>query len=191
MKNKKYKILALFGKSGAGKDTIQKWLVNTQNVNGIISCTTRSKRDNEIDGIDYQFVSTEDFAKKVLDGSMLEATDFNGWFYGTPLSALQEDKINVGVFNIHGIECLLQDSRLDIIPVYIQCFDKVRLLRCLQREKNVDCYEICRRFLADEKDFEDIEFEYITYDNSYDTLTGFFGILNLPEVNNFIKDINN
>lgn len=186
----KYKILALFGKSGAGKDTIQKWLVRTQNINGIISCTTRPKRDNEIDGVDYHFISNEEFAQKVLDCSMLEATDFNNWFYGTPLSALQEDKINVGVFNIHGIECLLQDSRLEVLPVYIQCFDKIRLLRCLKRENIVDCHEVCRRFLTDEKDFENIEFNYITYDNSCDN-DEYFGILNLPKINNFIKDINN
>lgn len=186
----KYKILALFGKSGAGKDTIQKWLVRTKNVNGIISCTTRPKRSNEINNIDYHFISDVEFAEKVLDGSMLEATEFNNWFYGTPLSSLKKDKINVGVFNIYSVECLLQDPRLEIMPVYIQCFDKVRLIRCLQRERNVDCYEVCRRFLTDEKDFKDIEFEYVVYDNSYKT-EEFFEILNLPKVKDFIKDINN
>ena len=182
----KYKILALFGKSGAGKKKKKKWLVRTQNINGIISCTTRPKRDNEIDGVDYHFISNEEFAQKVLDCSMLEATDFNNWFYGTPLSALQEDKINVGVFNIHGIECLLQDSRLEVLPVYIQCFDKIRLLRCLKRENIVDCHEVCRRFLTDEKDFENIEFNYITYDNSCDN-DEYFGILNLPKINNLLR----
>lgn len=181
----KYKILALFGKSGAGKDTIQKWLVRTQNVNGIISCTTRPKRDNEIDGIDYHFISDAEFALKVAEGSMLESTDFNTWYYGTPLSALKKDKINVGVFNIKGIESLLKDSRLEVLPVYIQCFDKIRLLRCLKREKIVDCHEVCRRFLADEKDFENISFDYITYDNSSDW-DGYSGILNLPNVNRFL-----
>lgn len=186
----KYKILALFGKSGAGKDTIQKWLVSTQNINGIISCTTRPKRDNEVDGVDYHFISNAEFAQRVLDCSMLEATDFNNWFYGTPLSALQEDKVNVGVFNIHGIECLLQDSRLEILPVYIDCHDKTRLLRCLKRERIVDCHEVCRRFLADEKDFANIDFEYAIYDNTHDNDDYYFGILNIPKVNDFVKDIN-
>lgn len=185
----KYKILALFGKSGSGKDTIKKWLANTQNINEIIPCTTRPKRDNEIEGLDYYFISNEEFAQKVLDCLMLEATDFNDWFYGTPLSALQKDKINVGVFNIHGIECLLQDPRLEVLPVYIQCFDKIRLFRCLNRERIVDCHEVCRRFLADEKDFENIEFNYFTYDNSYDN-DGYFDILDLPKISSFVKDIN-
>ena len=52
----KYKIIALFGKSSAGKDTIQKWLVqHMDNAHEIISCTTRPPRDYENDGIDYHF----------------------------------------------------------------------------------------------------------------------------------------
>lgn len=182
----KYKILALFGKSGAGKDTIQKWLTTNYNMNGIISCTTRPPRDYERDGIHYHFLSNEEFAQKVLNMSMLEATVFNDWCYGTPIESLKEDKINVGVFNIQGIECLLQDNRLDILPIFIDCSDKKRLLRNIKREKVPNCLEICRRFITDEKDFSDINFDYITFDNNDDRNRGFYGILNLPAVKEFL-----
>ena len=182
----KYKVLALFGKSGAGKDTIQKWLTTNYNMNGIISCTTRPPRDYERDGIHYHFLSNEEFAQKVLNMSMLEATVFNDWCYGTPIESLKEDKINVGVFNIQGIECLLQDNRLDILPIFIDCSDKKRLLRYIKREKVPNCLEICRRFITDEKDFSDINFDYITFDNNDDRNRGFYGILNLPAVKEFL-----
>lgn len=182
----KYKVLALFGKSGAGKDTIQKWLTTNYNMNGIISCTTRPPRDYERDGIHYHFLSNEEFAQKVLNMSMLEATVFNDWYYGTPIESLKEDKINVGVFNIQGIECLLQDNRLDILPIFIDCSDKKRLLRNIKREKVPNCLEICRRFITDEKDFSDINFDYITFDNNDDRNRGFYGILNLPAVKEFL-----
>ena len=182
----KYKVLALFGKSGAGKDTIQKWLTTNYNMNGIISCTTRPPRDYERDGIHYHFLSNEEFAQKVLNMSMLEATIFNDWCYGTPIESLKEDKINVGVFNIQGIECLLQDNRLDILPIFIDCSDKTRLLRNIKREKVPNCLEICRRFITDEKDFSDINFDYITFDNNDDRNRGFYGILNLPTVKEFL-----
>lgn len=182
----KYKVLALFGKSGAGKDTIQKWLTTNYNMNGIVSCTTRPPRDYERNGIHYHFLSNEEFAQKVLNMSMLEATVFNDWCYGTPIESLKEDKINVGVFNIQGIECLLQDNRLDILPIFIDCSDKKRLLRNIKREKVPNCLEICRRFITDEKDFSDINFDYITFDNNDDRNRGFYGILNLPAVKEFL-----
>lgn len=178
----KYKIIALFGKSGAGKDTIQKWLINNIDMNSIISCTTRPPRDYEQNGIDYHFISIDEFTKKILDYSMLEATSFNDWFYGTPIESLSFDKINIGVFNIEGINSLMQNPQLHILPIHIVANDKVRLLRILQREKNPDCYEICRRFLTDEKDFSDIDFPYFEFNNNNATIN---------DVINFFKHYEN
>lgn len=163
----KYKIIALFGPSAAGKDTIQRKMVSSlPEVSGIISCTTRPPRENEKDGVDYHFLDNYTFGEKVLNGSMLEATSFRDWFYGTPIESLNRDTINIGVFNIAGIECLLQDSRIDVLPVLIQVDDKDRLLRSLNREHEPDCEEICRRFLTDKKDFSKIDFQYFLIDNS-------------------------
>jgi guanylate kinase len=165
---KKIKILALFGKSASGKDSVQKWIVSNypQLTNKIVSCTTRPPRSGEQDGVDYFFLSDEEFAKKVLDGSMLEATSFREWFYGTALDQLDPDKINIGVFNITGVECILEDPRLDVVPVWIYASDKARLRRSLDREDNPDCKEICRRFLADEKDFDEMDdFDYFGWVN--------------------------
>lgn len=163
---KKIKIIALFGKSGAGKDTIQKMmLAQNNNYNKIISCTTRPMREYEQDGVDYHFISEEEFAIKVIGGTMLESTIFRNWFYGTPIESLDPDKINIGVFNINGIGTLLQDSRLEVHPIYVQASDKTRLLRSLNREDNPDCAEICRRFATDEEDFRNIPFDYKVFDN--------------------------
>lgn len=73
-----YKLIALFGPSASGKDTLAKELLKRNDVSEIVSCTTRPMRDYEKDGIDYHFMNEEEFGKKVLDGTMLEATTFRG-----------------------------------------------------------------------------------------------------------------
>lgn len=72
----KIKIVALFGPSSSGKDTLAKQLATYQNISEIVSCTTRPQRDYEQEGIDYYFLTNEQFAEKVMNGSMLEATSF-------------------------------------------------------------------------------------------------------------------
>ena len=122
----KIKVIALFGKSASGKDSIQRWIIKSfpSATHSIISCTTRPRRDYEEDKKDYFFLTNEEFTNKVLDGSMLEATEFNNWFYGTPIEALDKDKINIGVFNPAGIDALLSDSRIEVIPLYVLAPDK-------------------------------------------------------------------
>ena len=163
----KIKVLALFGESASGKDTIQKYITTQWPdwCNSIVSCTTRPKRDYEIDGIDYHFLTNAEFAEKVLNLSMLEATEFNDWFYGTPIDSLKPDMLNVGVFNPNGIRALLTDSRIQVLPLYVYASDKTRLLRSLSREENPNCYEICRRYMADVKDFDELDFDYCVIDN--------------------------
>ena len=163
----KIKIIALFGKAGAGKDTILNELFNTYGstlpINKIISCTTRPPRDYETDGKDYFFHTDEEFLIKVANGTMLEATKFREWFYGTSLDTLHKNKINIGVFNPDGICNLLETARtsknIDVIAIEIYASDKIRIIRQLNREEEPDCMEICRRFQTDEKDFDDLEFD--------------------------------
>ena len=150
-----YKVVAIMGKSASGKTTLQKAIAREFDVNEIVSTTTRPKRDREKEGVDYKFVTIEQFTEKVLSGDMLEADDFNNWFYGTQISALNKNKVNVGVFTPNGVEALAQDGRIDLKVIYIDADDKQRLLRSLNRETNPNVAEICRRYFADEKDFCD------------------------------------
>lgn len=165
--DKRYQVIALMGKAGAGKDTIQSATCHKhpELFNKIISCTTRPPRDNEKNGKDYHFLSVIDFTHKVLNGDMLEATEFRDWFYGTSIDSLVEDKINIGVFNPAGVEALLQTPNISVLVIYVDVDDKTRLMRYLQRSEHPDCAEMCRRYFADEKDFADLDFEYVTISN--------------------------
>ena len=111
-----YKIIAIIGEAGSGKDTVLNKLIEANpNLHKIISCTTRPIREGEVDGVDYIFLDNYYFSLKIMGGEMLEATSFNNWFYGTSYDSLDENKINVGVFNPEGVRNLFNYSdQIDI-----------------------------------------------------------------------------
>lgn len=152
----KYKVIAICGKSAAGKDTLLKEIMKLENTNlhEIVSCTTRPPREGEVNGKNYYFFSVEEFLNKVNNNEMLEHTQFREWYYGTSLDSLQLNSINVGVFNVDGIERLYENSNIELYVIKVVASDKTRLLRSLNREKNPDVHEIIRRYTTDEKDFE-------------------------------------
>lgn len=150
------KVVALIGKAGSGKDTILHGIIDDNRFHEIVSCTSRPPREGEINGFNYNFLSKEEFMKLVDEGKMLEWTEFNGWCYGTQLSSLVEDKINIGVFNIAGVKALAANKDIDLKVYYIHASDKERLLRQLHREQKPNVKEIVRRFMTDETDFMDI-----------------------------------
>ena len=163
----KYTIIAIMGKSASGKDSLLKALLQEpqfKEAKPIISCTTRPIRENEINGIDYHFLTNEQFTNLVLSNRMLEATVFNDWCYGTSIDSLSTSGINIGVFNPEGCEALRQNENITLCLIYVEATDKTRLLRSLNREKNPDCHEIVRRFNADEMDFCEEEIEYLEPD---------------------------
>lgn len=175
-----YKIIALIGKAGSGKDTMMhKILERNPNLHEIVSCTTRPRREGEVEGVNYFYLTPEQFGDKVLHDEMLEATCFNDWFYGTSYDSLRSDIINIGVFNPTGVDSLLSRPDVEVQVYYIMASDKTRLLRQLNREDNPDVKEIIRRYSADEIDFSDLDFEFtpLVNETKEDLTTGLKEIL--------------
>lgn len=148
---KKIKVIALVGKSGAGKDYWMKKLAKKYDYHIIVSSTTRPKRDYEKEGVDYHFLSEKEFA----EGRFLETASFNGWHYGTRYEDLDPTRANIGVFNPTGLKSLAAHDDIELTIIYVKATDKMRLLRQLNREKYPNVKEIVRRFMTDETDFQD------------------------------------
>ena len=76
-------LLLVSGPSGSGKTTLCRRLADEQEAHYSSSCTTRDAREGEVDGIDYHFLSKEDFRARIAAGELLEHAEVHGNFYGT------------------------------------------------------------------------------------------------------------
>ncbi|ANZ58225.1 guanylate kinase [Fructilactobacillus lindneri] len=90
-------LIVLSGPSGVGKGTVRKALFEdpTVDFNYSISMTTRQPRDGEKNGVDYFFVTKEEFEDHIKNGEMLEYAKYVDNYYGTPLKYVN-DQLNAG-----------------------------------------------------------------------------------------------
>ncbi|GAX01144.1 guanylate kinase [Secundilactobacillus hailunensis] len=85
-------LIVLSGPSGVGKGTVRKALFDEPDTDFqySISMTTRKPREGEKDGVDYFFVSKEQFEENIKNGEMLEYAKYVDNYYGTPLKYVNE-----------------------------------------------------------------------------------------------------
>ena len=88
------KLIVLSGPGGVGKSTITKALSGHPDFWVSVSATTRSPRVGELDGVDYFYISEEEFNRRISANEFLEWAEFAGSKYGTPASAVRERLAN-------------------------------------------------------------------------------------------------
>ena len=158
----KYNIIAITGKSASGKDRIlreiEKVVDNKMNI--IVPTTSRPKRDYEVEGKDYYFISENEFFKRRAYDNFIECTTHREWLYGVEFQNLHPSKVNIGVFNPIAIKQLAERKDVNLTIFRIEAKDKTRLLRQLNREEDPDCQEIVRRYNSDRFDFSSFDYNY-------------------------------
>lgn len=82
---KKGLLIVISGPAGSGKGTVNARLLQSEDYAYSVSATTRAPREGEVDGVNYHFISTWEFERRIHDGEMLEYTNYCGNYYGTPL----------------------------------------------------------------------------------------------------------
>ena len=89
---KKGLLIILSGPSGVGKGCVRQEIMKNDKLGLVysISMTTREKREKEVDGRDYYFVSDEEFQKNIDNGNFLEWANFVGHRYGTPKDKVEQ-----------------------------------------------------------------------------------------------------
>lgn len=104
---KEGKVVIVSGPSGVGKSTICREVVNRlDNAYLSVSVTTRPKSENEVDGMDYWFISKQQFQERINEGLLLEHAEVFGHLYGTPKDmveqALQAGKTTILEIDVKG-----------------------------------------------------------------------------------------
>ncbi|MBR6568338.1 MAG: guanylate kinase [Clostridia bacterium] len=79
--------------SGCGKDTVVSKILDIMKEDAFlsVSMTTRQMRPGETDGVNYHFISAEEFNRNILEGEMLEYAQYGDNFYGTPISPVKKN----------------------------------------------------------------------------------------------------
>ena len=158
------KIYYVMGKSASGKDTIYKRLVKELPELGTVRMyTTRPIRDGETNGVEYIFTDEKQLQTMKDAGKVIECrtydTIYGPWSYFTAddgqIDLGSGSYLMMGTLESYEKLCSYYGAEV-MVPLYIHVEDGERLQRALNREKTqkVPKYaEMCRRFLADEKDF--------------------------------------
>lgn len=160
------KIFYLMGKSSSGKDSIFKEIKKKMpELKNIILYTTRPIREGEKDGVEYHFVDEERLHELEQKGCIIEQrayqTKHGIWRYFTAddgqVDLNQYHYLVIGTLESYQAMCKYFGKE-NIIPLYVEVEDGLRLSRALERERQQaepKYAEMCRRFLADSEDFSE------------------------------------
>ncbi len=161
------KIFCIMGKSASGKDTIYRELLLDKSINlkKIVPYTTRPIRENEENGVQYFFTDENGLKELESKGQIIEKRSYDTvhgvWHYFT----VDDDQVNLDKndYLIIGTPESFVSTREyygkdTVIPIYIELDDGIRLGRALSREMKQTSpkyEEMCRRYLADSRDFSE------------------------------------
>lgn len=161
------KIFYLMGKSSSGKDTIYKKLLEEVSLplKKIIPCTTRPIRKGETHGVEYFFYTEEELSRLEQAGKIIELRAYDTihgiWKYFTAddhqIDLSCNDYLIIGTLESY-VKMQEYFGRDKLVPIYLCVDDGIRLQRALDRERTQEepkYSEMCRRFLADERDFSE------------------------------------
>ena len=86
----KGRLIVFSAPSGCGKGTMLEQILKNEDFCVSVSATTRSPREGEVDGVNYYFISKDEFTERIGEGKFLEYAEYCGNFYGTPMDKVNE-----------------------------------------------------------------------------------------------------
>ena len=197
----KGQILIISGPSGSGKSTLLSRLLKEENdLYFSISSTTRAPRQGETDGVNYYFISEDEFKKGIDADEFLEWACVHGNYYGTSLKpvlkALEEGKIAIFDIDVQGFNIAKSKFAKNITSVFITTASKNELKSRLQNRGTDSAETIEKRLINAVDEMEHIlEYDYFLINddlqNCYENLRGILRSMRLKTSNLDAKEIIN
>lgn len=178
---KKNKLLIIISSpSGAGKTTVCKKIIeNDKKIKLSVSHTTRAPRDNEINGVDYIFITSDKFNNKILNQCFLEYANVFGNFYGTSKKNVEEILSNDYdiLFDIdwQGAAQISKSNLSKIVTIFLVPPSKNEVIKRLEKRSNDtgdDLKSIQRRMLEYENEMKhSSEYNYVVVNDDIEECT--------------------
>ena len=167
-------LIVVSGPSGCGKSTLDNMLLERrENVVMSISDTTRAIRGNEVDGVDYNFITNEEFEENIKNNKYLEYAIYNNKCYGTPEEWVDK-QLNAGKDVILEIEIegarQVDAKRSDAVFIFIMPPSMNVLKQILVARKTETKEQIVNRFKAAYKEINEVaKYNYVIVNDDVET----------------------
>ncbi len=142
-------LVVISGPSGVGKTSITHAVIDQLNAVFSVSCTTRPARPREQDGVDYRFISDEEFCRRLDSGEFLEHARVFDRFYGTPRGPVEEQlqsgRIVLLEIDVQGA-IQIRQSMPEAFLIFVLPPGEVALLERLRARSSEGEDEIQKRF---------------------------------------------
>lgn len=153
-------VLVISGPSGSGKSSLISLLLkNFSNSFFSVSATSRNKRENEKDGIDYHFISKEKFESEIKKNNFLEYAKVHDNYYGTPYlpiqKALQEQKLVILDIDVQGF--FQVKEKLNTTSIFITTKNKLTLKNRLKNRLSENAKSIEKRLQTASEEIKEIK----------------------------------
>lgn len=157
--------VCLIGESGCGKSTTEKILREKYGYQKVVTCTTRPPRDGEVNGVNYHFLTDEEYDRRVENNLFIENASYRGWKYGTPKGSYDDGFFVIAVTPA-GYRAIKR-AKIDCVGVYIKVDRRSRLICLLNRGDDIE--EAYRRSLSDVGQFDSVdnEVDYVISNPGY------------------------